>query len=51
MVGEQELALDAIEELLKKPTDALSIGLLKHDPTWGSLRENPRFKNLFKIMN
>ena len=51
MVGEQELALDAIEELLEKPTDALSIGFLKHDPTWDSLRENPRFKNLFKIMN
>ena len=51
MVGEQELALDPIEKLLEKSTDALSSGLLKYDPTWDSLRENPRFKNLFKIMN
>jgi len=48
MVGEQELALDAIEELLNKPTDALSISYLKLDPTWRPLIGNPRFKKLIK---
>ena len=48
MVGEQELALDAIEELLNKPTDALSLAYLKFDPTWKPLRGNPRFKKLIK---
>ena len=47
-VGEQELALDAIEELLNKPTDALSLAYLKFDPTWNPLRGNPRFKKLIK---
>ena len=48
MVGEQELALDAIEELLNKPMDALSLSYLKFDPTWKPLRGNPRFKKLIK---
>ena len=48
MVGKQELSLDAIEELLEKSTDALSIWLLKHDPSWDSLRENPRFQKLLE---
>jgi tetratricopeptide (TPR) repeat protein len=48
MVGEQELALDAIEELLKRPTDAISAALLKLDPTWEPLRGNPRYQKLVK---
>jgi len=48
MVGEQELALDAIEDLLKRPTDAISVALLKLDPTWEPLRENPRYQKLVK---
>jgi eukaryotic-like serine/threonine-protein kinase len=48
MVGEQELALDAIEDLLKRPTDAISVALLKLDPTWEPLRGNPRYQKLVK---
>src|SRR3989339_285922 len=48
MVGEQELALDAIEGLLKRPTDAISAALLKLDPTWEPLRGNPRYQKLVK---
>ena len=48
MVGEQELALDAIEDLLKGPTDALSIWYLKIDPTWDPLRGNSRYQKLIK---
>ncbi len=48
MVGEQKLALDAIEELLEKPTDVLSIELLKHDPTWDLLRENQHFQKILE---
>jgi tetratricopeptide (TPR) repeat protein len=51
MVGEQESALDAIEELLEKPTDALSVALIKNDPSWDSLRDNPRFQKLIQNMN
>ncbi len=51
MVGEQELALDAIEDLLKRPTDAISPWLLKLDPTWEPLRGNPRFQKLVKNLN
>jgi len=48
MVGEHELALDAIEDLLNRPTDAISPWLLKLDPTWEPLRGNPRFQKLIK---
>lgn len=48
MVGEQDLALDAIEDILKRPTDALSVWYLKLDPTWEPLRENPRYQKLIK---
>jgi tetratricopeptide (TPR) repeat protein len=46
MAGEQDLALDAIEDLLKRPTDAISVWLLKLDPTWNPLRVNPRFQKI-----
>ena len=48
MVGEYELALNAIEDLLKRPTDAISPWLLKLDPTWEALQGNPRYQKLVK---
>jgi serine/threonine protein kinase/Flp pilus assembly protein TadD len=49
MVGEHELALDAIEDLLKRPTDAISVSLLKLDPVWEPLHSNKRYQKLIKI--
>ncbi|HSP87178.1 MAG TPA: hypothetical protein VLN45_03540, partial [Ignavibacteriaceae bacterium] len=51
IVGEQELALDAIEDLLKRPTDVLSPWLLKLDPTWEPLKRNSRYQKLIKNLN
>jgi non-specific serine/threonine protein kinase len=55
MVNEQDLALDAVEDLLNRPTNAISPWLLKLDPRWEPLRENLRFqkltKNLKKVFN
>jgi serine/threonine-protein kinase len=48
IVGEQDLALDALDELLSKPTDAISAALLTIDPAWAPLRQNPRFGDLLK---
>jgi serine/threonine-protein kinase len=45
MVGEFDLAIDQIEFLLSIP-GGLSIPLLRLDPVWAPLRENPRFKKL-----
>ena len=51
MVGEQELALDTIEDLLTRPTDAISVWYLKLDPTWKPLIKNPRYQKLIKNIN
>jgi eukaryotic-like serine/threonine-protein kinase len=51
IVGKQDLALDAIEDLLNKPTDALSVWFLKLDPIWEPLRGNPRYQELIKDIN
>ena len=48
MVGEPDLAIQALDELLSRPTDAVSIALLKIDPTWDPLRENAKFQELLK---
>jgi hypothetical protein len=48
MVGEYEEALDQIEYLLSIPNYYLSVPLLRLDPTWDSLREYPRFKQLLE---
>jgi len=48
MVGEPDLALDLLDELLASPTDAISVALLKIDPTWAPLRGQPRFQKLLK---
>lgn len=45
MVGEFEGAIDQIESLLSMPGE-LSIPLLKLEPAWAPLRDQPRFKKL-----
>jgi tetratricopeptide (TPR) repeat protein len=45
MVGEPEKAIDMLEPLLKMPY-FLSPGWLRIDPTWASLKGNPRFERL-----
>ena len=45
LVGEPEKALDQLEPLLKIPY-YLSPGWLRIDPTFESLRSNPRFRKL-----
>ena len=45
MVGEPEKALDQLEPLLRVPY-YLSPGYLRIDPTFDSVRKNPRFRKL-----
>jgi tetratricopeptide (TPR) repeat protein len=45
LLGNQEKALDTLEPLLKIPY-YLSPGWLRIDPTFDSLRKNPRFQRL-----
>jgi tetratricopeptide (TPR) repeat protein len=45
MVGEQDAAIDLLEKLLSIPAQ-LSVPLLKIDPIWNPLRNNPRFQKL-----
>ena len=45
LVGEPEKALDQLEPLLRIPY-SLSPALLRIDPNFDSLRENPRFQKL-----
>jgi serine/threonine protein kinase/tetratricopeptide (TPR) repeat protein len=47
MVGEYDLAIDQLEFLLSIPA-YISIPLLRIDPTWNPLRNNPRFQKLLK---
>jgi len=47
MVGEQNAALDQIEYLLSIPSN-LSVPLLRIDPRWDPLRNNPRFQKLLE---
>jgi len=48
MVGEPDLALDLLDDLLARPTDAISVALLKIDPTWAPLRQHQRFSKLLR---
>ena len=45
LVGEHERALDELEWLLANPSD-FSAALVRVDPLWDPLRENPRFRRL-----
>ena len=45
ITGEPDLALDALDDLLARPMDAISVVLLKIDPTWPPLREHPSLSN------
>jgi tetratricopeptide (TPR) repeat protein len=46
-IGEVDKALDLIDELLSIPCD-LSVGLLRLDPAWDRLRDDPRFQALLE---
>jgi serine/threonine-protein kinase len=46
-VGETRNALDLIEGVLSMPSD-LSVGLLRLDPVWDPLRDDPRFQALLE---
>jgi TolB-like protein len=46
-IGEANKALDLIDELLSIPCD-LSVGLLRLDPVWDPLRDDPRFQALLE---
>ena len=46
-VGQSDKALDLIEKLLSIPCD-LSVGLLRLDPVWDPLRDDPRFQALLE---
>ena len=45
--GEAEAALDEIERQLEKPS-SLSVHMLRLDPLWDPIREQPRFQALLK---
>lgn len=47
MVGEQEKALDLLEQLVSIPSE-ISPQLLRIDPTWKPLKNNKRFQSLVK---
>jgi hypothetical protein len=48
MVGEYDAAIDQLEFLLSRPGE-LSIPLLRLDPAWDPLRDQPRFNGCFAI--
>ncbi len=46
MVGEYDLAIDLLEQLLNIPNIPVSITMLRLHPDWDPLRDHPRFKAL-----
>ena len=47
MVGEEEKAIELLDQLLSRPYD-LSVTMLNLDPTWDPLRNHPRFLSLLQ---
>jgi serine/threonine protein kinase/predicted Zn-dependent protease len=47
MIGEQEKAINLLDQLLSRPCD-LSVTIVKLDPTWDPLRNHPRFFSLLE---
>src|SRR4030095_7714671 len=45
-VGEKDLAIKQLEEVLRIPSDEVSYGLLRLHPYWDPLRGDPRFEKL-----
>jgi serine/threonine-protein kinase len=46
-LGDHERALSILERLLSQPySDAITPALLRLDPIWDPMRENPRFQRL-----
>ncbi|MCH7876621.1 MAG: hypothetical protein IH965_15190 [Gemmatimonadetes bacterium] len=45
MVGEYDAAIDQLESLLAVPSPT-TVPMLRIDPTWDPLRDNPRFQAL-----
>jgi hypothetical protein len=48
-VGDQEKALDRLKALLKIPSQHLSPGWLRIDPTFDPLHKDPRFQKLVAV--
>ncbi|MCH7878209.1 MAG: protein kinase [candidate division Zixibacteria bacterium] len=48
LLGDQQAALDKIDYLLSIPSFWMSVGALRVDPVWDSLRDNPRFQALLE---
>ena len=48
LTGEEDAAIDQIEYLLSIPYNEISIPILRIDPRWDPLRDNPRFQKLLK---
>ena len=47
LTGEQEKAIDLLDKLLSRPSP-VTVAVLKVNPIWDSLRDNPRFIELLK---
>ena len=48
LTGEEDAAIDRIEYLLSIPASEMSVPLLRIDPRWDPLRNNPRFQKLLQ---
>jgi tetratricopeptide (TPR) repeat protein len=46
MLGEQNEAIEVLDDLLARAGDPLSVHVLRLDPRWDSLRSSPRFEAL-----
>jgi hypothetical protein len=46
-VGEPDRAIDILDHLLSRP-NGMTVALLKTQPFWDPIRNNPRFTDLLK---